>query len=91
MKRMQGRVQMAVIAALAIKPMTTGELAHHIYGPNYNVKPLSQIVSVLRVLTQLRKAGLVKESLVHTRDGALCWILDKAQIREDSKPRLRSV
>jgi hypothetical protein len=90
MKRMQGKVQTAVIAALGVKPMTTGELAAQVYVKP-TAKPLSQIVSVLRVLTQLRKAGLVRESLVFNRDGVPCWVLDKAQIREDPKPRLRSV
>ena len=89
MKRMQGKVQTAVISALGGKPMTTGELAMQIY--RVTAPTLSQTVTVRRVLAQLIKKELVRESLVHTRDGVHCWVLDKAQIREDPKPRLRSV
>ena len=91
MKRMQGKVQIAVIEALRAKPMTTAELAMRIYGVKADKITLSQAVSVRRVLAQLAKKELVRESLVFTRDGAQCWVLDKAQIRADHVPKLRSV
>ena len=93
MKRMQGKVQIAVIEALGAKPMTTAELAMRIYGVKADKITLSQAVSVRRVLAQLAKKELVRESLVFTRDfeGAQCWVLDKAQIRADPVPKLRSV
>ena len=89
MRPMQGKVQKGILVALAVKPMTASELAKHIYG--IPAETPSQDSTIRRALRGLVKKGLVQESVMFTRDGMVCWILDKAQIREDPKPRLRSV
>ena len=77
--------------ALASKPMTVAELAAKIYDVEPVALTRSQDVTIRNAIGRLAKGNLVKQSAILARDGAWCWILADAQIREDPRPKLRSV
>ena len=86
-----GKRQKAIIAALGVKPMTVVELAAQIYGVEASALTRSQEVTVRQALMRLAEDNLVKQSFVFAREGSNCWVLDRAQIREEPKPRLRAI
>jgi hypothetical protein len=83
-----GKAQKAIIVALAAKPMTVVELAAQIYGVEPSAVTRAQNVTIRKAIARLIDGHFVKESAVFTRDGANCWILDQAQIREALPLRL---